>query len=295
MSFPNNLRYRWQVRGNQTGDAMQYAMVDGTRREAFQGGRGKCPTCGSGMLSKCGSRVINHWAHEGRRDCDPWWENETNWHREWKKMFPEECREISHMAPDGEIHRADIRTPTGIYIEVQHSSMTDAERISRETFYKNLVWVIDGEPFRNNFDFYHKLPSPKADLAQDLVWHKAKRNMNGANAGLFHRVSANPGTSRTTTTGELVEIEGFHKIGDEVEASYCGHHQYDWVRPRKTWLDATCPVYIDFGSDCLWRLEVYDETGLECVRMVSKQDFMHDVMSVSSVSDIASGVDPFFS
>ncbi|WP_287302509.1 hypothetical protein [Mesorhizobium sp.] len=42
-------------------------------------------------------------------------------------------REISHIAPDGEIHRADIKTPSGIVIEVQHSAMT-AERLSREAF-----------------------------------------------------------------------------------------------------------------------------------------------------------------
>jgi competence protein CoiA len=74
------------------------------------------------------------WAHAGWRNCDPWWENETPRHREWKSLFPDHCREITHTAHDGEIHRADIKTPTGIYIEVQHSSMTDAERLSRESF-----------------------------------------------------------------------------------------------------------------------------------------------------------------
>lgn len=272
---------------------MQYAFVDDKRREAFQGGKGSCPICGAGMLAKCGPRIIHHWAHEGRRDCDPWWENETNWHREWKNMFPEACREVSHTAPNGEIHRAYIKTPTGIYIEVQHSSMTDSERISRESFYKNLVWLVDGKPFKNNFDIYHMLPNPKSDLAKDLVWSKAKRHMNGANSGMFFRVSANPGSTKATLRGGWVE--GFRKIKTEVEASYCDHHQYDWVRPRKTWLDATCPVYIDFRDDWLWRLEAYDETGLKCIRRISKQEFMLDVMAESSVADIASGFHPVLS
>jgi competence protein CoiA len=89
------------------------------------------------------------------RNCDPWWENETEWHRTWKNLFPESCREISHIASDCEVHRADIKTPTGIVIEVQHSAMTDAERQSREAYYGNLVWVIDGRGFRDNFDIYH--------------------------------------------------------------------------------------------------------------------------------------------
>ncbi|MGO7866166.1 CoiA-like domain protein (plasmid) [Rhizobium ruizarguesonis] len=268
---------------------MQYALVDEVRREAFPNGKGTCPTCGSAMVAKCGPRILHHWAHAGRRNCDPWWENETVWHREWKERFPESCREISHMAPDGEIHRADIKTPTGIVIEVQHSSMTDAERLSRESFYGNLVWVIDGRGFRDNFDIYHLLPDPTSDLAQDLVWSKARRHMNGSNRGLFFRPSENqdhqPGATKATLKDGWVH--GIHEIEDQVNTSYRGHHQYDWVRPRKTWLDATCPVYIDFGGDSLMRLEIYDETGLRCIRMIAKRKFVHDVMVETSARAIA--------
>jgi hypothetical protein len=58
--------------------------------------------------------------------------------------------------------------------------MTDAERESREVFYQNLVWVIDGTPFRKNFDIRHMLPDPASELPQDLVWAKAARHMAGA-------------------------------------------------------------------------------------------------------------------
>ncbi len=241
------------------------------------------------MVAKCGSRIMHHWAHRGRRNCDPWWENETDWHRQWKNRFPESCREISHTAPNGEIHRADIKTPTGIYIEVQHSStMTDAERASREAFYQNLVWVVDGRPFRRNFDIYHMLPDPTSELAGDLVWAKAQRHMEGANHGMFFRVSTNqkhdPGVTKATLRGGF--IEGIDRIKSELDAIYRGHHQYDWVRPRKTWLDAGCPVYIDFGDEWLARLEVYDETGLKCIRLVSKKNFVHDAMTETCVEKI---------
>ncbi|WP_206081323.1 competence protein CoiA [Mariprofundus ferrooxydans] len=164
---------------------MQLALVENNRIEAFSGGRGLCPVCGSEMIAKCGPRVMHHWAHHHSRDCDPWWENETPWHREWKNLFPVECREVSHAADDGEIHRADIKTPTGIVIEVQHSPMTDAERQSREDFYCNLVWVIDGSGFRKHFDIYHGLPDPNSTLARDVVWAKSQRHMNGGNSGIF--------------------------------------------------------------------------------------------------------------
>ena len=83
---------------------MQFALVDGVRCEAFLAGRGVCPQCGRAAIAKCGPRIIHHWAHEGRRNCDPWWENETKWHRYWKSQFPKDWLEISHMAADGEIH-----------------------------------------------------------------------------------------------------------------------------------------------------------------------------------------------
>jgi competence protein CoiA len=263
--------------------ALQYAVVDNERCEAFGRGRGTCPLCSAVMIAKCGPRIMHHWAHTGSRNCDPWWENETSWHREWKNLFPEDCREISHTAPDGEIHRADIKTPTGIVIEVQHSSMTDAERFSRESFYRNLVWILDGGAFRKNFDIFHRLPDPTSKVAQDLVWFKATRQTQAAARGLFWRLSENPKRLKT----EMVRVHDVREIEEQVEQAYRGHHQYDWVRPRRTWLDATCPVYIDFGDDFLLKLEIYNDSGLPCICFVSKRKFVHDAMIEESAQAIA--------
>jgi competence protein CoiA len=269
---------------------MQLAVVDDDRVEAFKGGRGVCPICGSEVIAKCGPRVMHHWAHYRPKECDPWWENETPWHRAWKNLFPIECREVSHVADDGEIHRADIKTKTGIIIEIQHSSITDAERQAREDFYGNLVWVVDGSEFRQNFDIYHGLPDPRSELARDLVWRKARRHMNGANAGIFLRLSDAHDYSPGIKKSELKSgrMYGIQEIQDEVDKEYRGHHQYDWVRPRKTWLDARCPVYIDFGDDWLAKIETYDESGLSCIRLVAKRKFIHDVMNEVWAKDIAS-------
>lgn len=237
------------------------------------------------MIAKCGPRVLHHWAHEGRRNCDPWWENETEWHRAWKNHFPLLCREVSHRAPDGEIHRADIQTPTGIYIEVQHSSMTDAERESREAFYQNLLWVIDGRSFRENFRLCHMLPNPTSELARDLIWFPAAQGMKGANEGVFWRRSENPNVDQGC--GSLVLIHSLQKIEEEVMANYDGHQQYYWVHPHKTWLSARCPVYIDFGDEWLFRLDQYGGSNLRCVFRVAKGKFLHDVMVETRAIDIA--------
>ncbi|MCQ8230571.1 competence protein CoiA [Pectobacterium carotovorum] len=277
--------------GQAKGESVQYSLVGTRRSEAFPGGKGVCPFCKAPTVAKCGPRVMHHWAHIGRKKCDPWWENETEWHREWKSLFPENCREVIHIAPDGEIHRADIKTSSGIVIEVQHSAMTDAERTSREVFYKNLIWVLDGKPFAQNFDIYHPLPDPNSELAKDLIWHKSVRHFTGTTDGMFYRISENiekhPSLSKNSRVTGLLLTHGIQKIIDDIAESYCGHHQYDWVRPRHTWLDAQCPVYIDFGHDFLAKLGTYDETNLACIKYVSKNRFLNDVLSNKNVQDVA--------
>jgi competence protein CoiA len=224
---------------------------------------------------------MHHWAHIAHRSCDPWWENETSWHRQWKSYFPEECREVVHVAGDGEIHRADIKTNTGIYIEVQHSAISDSERISRESFYRNLIWVVDGRSFAHNFHIYYGLPDPNCEFARDLVWVKTRKHLHGSIQGVFYRLSESrahgDGVCKSNLkTGGMVEIHGRHKIEGDVMKHYRGHHQYDWTRPRKTWLDATCPVFIDFGNEFV-KMQAYDEPGLLCIRRVSKKQFVCEV------------------
>lgn len=96
------------------------------------------------MIAKCGEVKIWHWAHQGSRSCDPWWENETEWHRGWKGYFPVDWQEFVQHAEDGERHIADVKTTQGWVLEFQHSYIKPEERRSREAFYQQLVWVVDG-------------------------------------------------------------------------------------------------------------------------------------------------------
>lgn len=123
---------------------MKYALVDRQRREPHPNLAGECPGCGNAMIAKCGEVRIWHWAHRGRRHCDLWWENETEWHRNWKGRFPEDWQEVVHHAKDRERHIADVKTSDGWVIEFQHSYIKPEERRSREKFYPKLVWLIDG-------------------------------------------------------------------------------------------------------------------------------------------------------
>lgn len=123
---------------------MKFALVNGERREAEPDLAAECLNCGKPMVAKCGEVRVWHWAHKGSRLCDPWWENETEWHRSWKERFPSAWQEIVQVAGNGERHIADVKTEDGRVVEFQHSYIRPEERRSREAFYTRLIWVVDG-------------------------------------------------------------------------------------------------------------------------------------------------------
>ena len=122
---------------------MKFALLNDKRIEATKGAKGICPCCGNDLVAKCGEINIHHWSHKKKCD-DHWWENETEWHRNWKNYFPKEWQEIIQKDESGEKHIADVKTSSGWVIEFQHSAIATEERNSRDKFYKKLIWVVDG-------------------------------------------------------------------------------------------------------------------------------------------------------
>ncbi len=109
---------------------------------AKPGATGTCPVCHREVIPKCGEIKTWHWAHKSLKDCDTWYEPESDWHFEWKKLAGLENTEIVIRKPDG-IHRADIKID-GLVIELQHSPLPLHEVREREAFYGSMIWVLDG-------------------------------------------------------------------------------------------------------------------------------------------------------
>ena len=125
---------------------VKFALVDGERSCPIKGQRGICAYCGGDMVAKCGRFRVWHWAHMPGGSCDPWWGPESEWHREWKNRFPADWQEVIHIDErTGEKHIADVKTPFGLVVEFQRSPIDYEELISREAFYQNMVWVVDGD------------------------------------------------------------------------------------------------------------------------------------------------------
>lgn len=152
------------------GRFMIYAWIDGKRRQPLvKGEKTVCRDCGGTLLAVLPEQNIYHWRHKAG-DCDAWSEPEGPWHLGWKEYFNEECREVS-LQDDltNELHRADILYGQGTgfetVLELQHSPISEEERISRETFYRKgrrMFWLVhidasstssNGWNFRISLDF----------------------------------------------------------------------------------------------------------------------------------------------
>lgn len=151
---------------------MKYAIAEnGEKIEAAPGAKGICSGCGDALIAKCGPIKINHWSHKGKLHCDPWWENETEWHREWKDHFSSERQEICLKDnATGEKHIADVRTESGIVVEFQHSFIKQEEMASREQFYKNMVWVVDGTRLKTDLKRFHKNKNNLRNIFKGVIF-----------------------------------------------------------------------------------------------------------------------------
>lgn len=257
---------------------MKYSIVEGEKMEAFKGGKGLCVCCNSETIAKCGQKIMHHWSHISLNHCDRWWENETQWHREWKSHFPKAWQEVVHFDDDtNEKHIADVKTEKGVVIEFQNSPIPLDELLSREHFYKKMVWVVNGEKFAKNFYILNKLPNPKAEFMQDVSFSilkdlKKKENLKSVP---FFRYSENPNFDK-----ESFRLLSTENITEQIEQNYIGHHLFYWEKKRDVWENAKCDVFFDFGSDVLCKLVRYDSSGLLCVKKINKAYFIDRALGV---------------
>lgn len=112
--------------------------------------KGFCQLCKNEVLAFCGEINIHHWRHKNLNFCDSWKESESDWHRQWKNEFPKEWQEII-INENYEKHIADIKTPNGLVLELQNSSISSVTIKTRENFYQEIYWLINANEFKENF------------------------------------------------------------------------------------------------------------------------------------------------
>lgn len=202
---------------------MLYADVNGSRVEATPQSTGKCPLCGDSVFSKCGSIKVWHWAHQREKSCDDWYEPETEWHKRWKMVFGKENCEVI-LESNGVKHIADVLTQNKVIIELQSSPISTDTVRERELFYgENMMWIINGAPFKDNFSFQEVL----LPFGQRWYW---RNDVEKTEFGFVDK-----------STGEL-------KIPPEKVFTY------SWRWPHKSWSKTMRKIFIDFGDENLFQI-----------------------------------------
>lgn len=123
----------------------------GQKQFALPGLSGQCRICKQPMVAKCGKIRVWHWSHRKGKDCDPWFEPETDWHLLWKSQIL-----ASHVEVILSNHRADLVTSDGTVVELQHSPISPLVIEERERFYKNMLWIVDASTFVDHLQFTEK-------------------------------------------------------------------------------------------------------------------------------------------
>lgn len=256
---------------------MQYALIDNLRRTAEPKLKAICEHCGNPVQAKCGSKVVWHWAHVSTENCDPWYEPETQWHKDWKNKFGIKQSEIS-IIKEGKKHIADVLTKDQLVIEFQNSPISSETITERELFYEKMIWIINGNSFKDSFRIWNKEYQMNWQLKPEIIpdfynWNLKKRRRSLIVRGIqikqkeIRTILINQKFIHTAFEDiycyDLSEGESAFAVEARVQAGILklyrerssGQHKkrinYEWQRPRKSWRDAQAPVFIDFGEDHL--------------------------------------------
>lgn len=188
---------------------------------------------------------------------------ETPWHSNWKKAFPPDYREKTFLnRTAGYYHRADVFTGCGTAIEFQNSPITLEELESREAFYPNLVWVVNGAKFKGFRVLKHLPDVDDAKLSEFEFTHTSNLTMVRKSDVLMGVVKPRPIT--------------FHhpELRHVPITSY--YYSFRWTHPHRVWYEAKCPIIIDLGGYFLYQLKQRPQHNgaYAYLHMIPRKDFV---------------------
>lgn len=245
------------------------------RIKPFKGGIGFCQLCKNEVRAYCGEININHWRHINLNLCDTWKESESEWHREWKNEFPQEWQEVL-IENQNEKHIADIKTPNGLVLELQNSSISSTTIKIREQFYNNIVWLINANNFKENFKItsivnsrlrqidseYNQMINYTPDRESDKII-KTKNKLRNVE---YEIQKCN--WSYTSAIKKLNEIEDFEKDIAKKTNEYVNSNSY------------YSSVLSDFESNCkTTRNQLVEKINICKEDIVKNEEIIHRINS----------------
>lgn len=187
--------------------------------------------------------------------------SESPWHRNWKLAFPPNFREKSFFSEAQNCyHRADIHTNCGTTIEFQHSPISLEELHSREDFYPNLIWVVDGSKFKG-FKILKHLPDVE-ESRLDVYEFSHTQNLT-----LYRRSELGAAKPKLLTLSHP-ELSGLKLTSH--------YFSFVWKHPHRVWYEAKCPMIFDFGGYFVYQLKQRPQSSgaYAYLHMIPRKDFI---------------------
>ena len=236
-----------------------------------------CPQCLQQLIPKCGQIKVWHWAHK-TNDCDSWHEPESEWHLSWKRLVDPQYTEVVMSC-----HRADIVGNEGVVIELQNSSISLDEIAERETFYGNMLWVCNAQPFVNrlrvNRNYSHELLDVviEGNVERKITeFHKKLLDPNRKKGEtLISPNSSNEVMRDLQYTKESHPIE-VYDIQTSVGALPCPAFYFNriqWNHLRKSHLGVNKPLFYDLGNDLMLFVKQFYNWGQLSGWVIEKEWF----------------------
>ncbi|MES2826988.1 MAG: competence protein [Bacteroidota bacterium] len=196
---------------------------------------------------------------------------ETPWHRDWKLAFPADFREVCLTDQfTGELHRADVYTSCGRTIEFQNSPITSEELRSREAFYPNLIWVLNGKKF-SGFRVLKHLPDVDDPMLTDYEFRHTDHLSMIRKADFL-----NGFTKPKALNFRHPEIRNV--------ALSTSYYSFCWKRPHRVWLQAKAPIFVDLGGYFIYQIKVRKQLSGDYpyLHMVSRKSFVEQFFIITS-------------
>jgi len=263
-----------------------------------------CPNCKSDLLAKCGQLNIWHWAHKNLIDCDSWsYEPMSEWHLKWQNNFKEERREV-YINRWNECHIADILTEKGVVIEIQNSNISTDNIFERESFYSDMLWVVNTVEFKHHL-FFKEFPTPpfqpvwkqyiKKHLPGDSIGYSITVPIDNLNGQILDALKKSDYImayddydleywfNEKVKFNEQIDIKIVNafeaylidcKFGQELEENKIYSTNFKWTHLRKTWRTANKPIFLDLNNGFLFQIITLHESGNGFGKIVPKKIFL---------------------
>ncbi|MBK9480365.1 MAG: hypothetical protein IPN99_16255 [Bacteroidetes bacterium] len=275
---------------------MNYALVDNIKVEPTPKQKAKCICCGKDVISRCGELKIWHWAHTVNENCDSWYEQETQWHRDWKKIFGKNNSEVIFNR-NNKKHIADIFTFGKIVIELQNSPISTFTIKEREKFYgEKMLWLINSDPFQLKFNIYNSDPLYLKTYPSNFYFSSVLLQKEGwfldfddivpeekfirfiEECGFRYEPKINKYfnslSSRMRWSEDVIrrvkefnEENGFSQRDKRLK-------YFSWSYPWKSWTAANCPTFIDYDNENLFYVKEGLGTRYGNGLIISKENFI---------------------